>query len=392
MKLKRLQRLKKIPLFLFAFSSAYVVAAPQIIPNPPVISAKAYVLIDYDSGLIIAQDNADTSLAPASLTKMMTSYIIGQELKSGNISTTDQVSISENAWAKNFPDSSKMFIEVGKQVSVDELNHGIIIQSGNDACVAMAEHIAGSEDAFAQLMNSWADHLKMSNSHFINSHGLDTDAHYTTARDMATLGIALIRDVPQEYKIYQEKSFTFNNITQYNRNTLLWDKGLQVDGIKTGHTSGAGYSLVSSATKDGMRLVTAVLGTNSERARAAETKKLLNWGFRFFETVKPYKAGEKFISQRVWMGKSNEVALGSLVDIAVTIPRGQTENLEAHFELDKTLEAPIVKGDIVGTLYFELEGDELAQYPMVALDDVEQGGVFKRLLDYVKQLVEGWFN
>ena len=265
--------------------------AQTIIPSAPEVNAKGHILIDYATGKVIAESNADILLAPASLTKMMTSYIIGKELASGNISNEDPVRISEKAWAKNFPESSKMFMEVGTEVPVSLLNQGIIVASGNDACVAMAEHIAGSEGAFAQLMNAHAEQLGMYSSFFENSHGLDSKEHKTTARDMATLAIALIRDVPEEYKLYSQKSFTYNNIKQYNRNSLLWDKSMNVDGLKTGHTSQAGYSLVTSATKGDMRLVSVVMGTDSERARKVESKKLLNYGFRFYEThlIKPVK-------------------------------------------------------------------------------------------------------
>lgn len=290
-------------------------AAPVVTPDAPKVAAKAFILMDYNSGQIIAEENAYESLNPASLTKMMTSYVIGHEIKVGNISPQDKVTISKNAWSKNFPDSSKMFIEVGKQVSVEELNRGIIIQSGNDACVAMAEHIAGTEDGFVDLMNSWAKQLGMRDSYFENSHGLDSENHKTTAYDMALLGAALIRDVPEEYRVYSEKSFTYNGIKQYNRNGLLWDKSLNVDGIKTGHTSGAGYNLVTSATKDGMRLVSVVLGTASESARKAESKKLLNYGFRFFETITPYKAGDSFVTQKIWYGDRESVDLGVLTEI-----------------------------------------------------------------------------
>lgn len=275
-----------------AFSTVH---ANNIIPAPPSINAKAHILIDFTTGKVISEENADSLLAPASLTKMMTSYIIGKELVSGNIKSGDQVTISEKAWAKNFPDSSKMFIEVGTEVSVDLLNQGIIVASGNDACVAMAEHIAGSESAFADLMNAHAEQLGMHSSFFENSHGLDSQEHKTTARDMATLATAIIKEVPEEYKVYKQKSFTYNNIKQYNRNSLLWDKSMNVDGLKTGHTSQAGYSLVTSATKGGMRLVSVVMGTDSERARKVESKKLLNYGFRFFETYTPYKAGENLL-------------------------------------------------------------------------------------------------
>lgn len=359
-------------------------ANAQIIPSVPQINAKGYFLVDFTTGKVIAEGEADTKLAPASLTKMMTSYVIGTEIVSGNIAPTDMVTISEKAWAKNFPESSKMFIEVGKQVSVDDLNKGIIIQSGNDACVAMAEHIAGSESAFADLMNAHSEKLGMTNTHFINSHGLDTDEHYTTPRDMATLGAALIRDVPEEYALYKEKSFTFNGIKQYNRNSLLWDASLNVDGIKTGHTSEAGYSLVTSATKDDMRLISVVMGTTSERARMVESRKLLNYGFRFFETITPYKAGDSFAEQRIWMGNKETVSLGILEDTPITIPRGQRKNLKANFELDKTLEAPLAKGSKVGTLFLQLEGEEIAKYPLVTLEEINEGSFFSKVYDYLR--------
>jgi D-alanyl-D-alanine carboxypeptidase (penicillin-binding protein 5/6) len=289
--------LKVVWLASFAISS--VAHAKLLVPNPPVVNAKGYILIDFDTGKVLAEENADEQLNPASLTKMMTSYVIGREIQNGTISMDDMVTVSQKAWAKNFPESSKMFIEVGKEVSVADLNRGIIIQSGNDACVAMAEHVAGSEDQFAQLMNLYAEEIGLNSSHFVNSHGLTADGHMTTARDMANLGIALIRDVPEEYAIYQEKSFTFNGISQLNRNSLLWDKSLNVDGIKTGHTDAAGFSLVSSATKGDMRLVAVVMGASSERARKVESKKLLNYGFRFYETLTAYEAGTEFAKQRI---------------------------------------------------------------------------------------------
>ena len=353
-------------------------------PAAPVINAKAHILLDYNTGKVISESNADILLAPASLTKMMTSYIIGKEIENGNISNDDLVKVSENAWAKNFPDSSKMFIEVGKEIPVGLLNQGIIVASGNDACVAMAEHIAGSEDAFAQMMNAHAEQLGMHSSFFENSHGLDSKEHKTTARDMATLATAIIRDVPNEFKIYSQKSFKYNNIKQYNRNSLLWDKSMHVDGLKTGHTSQAGYSLVTSATKGGMRLISVVMGTKSERARKVESKKLLNYGFRFFETYTPYEAGEKFVSDRVWMGDVKEVDLGIMVSTPITVPRGQRKNIQANFELDKQLTAPLQKGEVVGKLFLQLDGEDIAQYPLVTLQEVQEGGMFSRFVDYVK--------
>ncbi|MGY5450017.1 serine hydrolase [Agarivorans sp. MS3-6] len=386
------QRVSYASVLLIASSVSVANAAPQVIPNAPIISAKGYYLVDFDSGRVLAAENEEASLAPASLTKIMTSYIIGKEIKSGKLNPNDMVTISEKAWSKNFPDSSKMFIEVGKQVQVADLNRGIIIQSGNDACVAMAEHIAGSEDSFASLMNSWADHLGMVNTHFANSHGLDSTEQYTTAKDMAILATAMIRDVPDEYAIYKEKSFTFNGITQHNRNTLLWDKSLNVDGMKTGHTSKAGYSLVSSATNNDMRLVAVVMGTNSSKARAAESKKLLNWGFRFFETVKPYQAGDSFVEQAVWMADQDSVALGVDQNIALTLPRGQASKLKASFELKDELKAPLTKGQVVGSVYFQVDETDVAEYPLVVLEDVEQGSIFKRLLDYIKLFFASLFS
>ncbi len=306
------------------FSTA-ALASPVVIPDAPQIAAKGFVLIDYHSGKVLAEKEMHTKLSPASLTKMMTSYVIGQELKRGNITNDDDVTISRNAWAKNFPDSSKMFIEVGTTVKVRDLNQGIIVQSGNDACVAMAEHIAGSEDAFVDLMNAWADTLGMQETHFANVHGLDDPNLYSTPYDMALLGQALIRDVPDEYKIYSQQKFTYNGITQYNRNGLLWDKSMNVDGIKTGHTSNAGYSLVSSATEGKMRLIAVVMGTKDMNARKSESKKLLSYGFRFFETVAPHKAGETFVDEKIWMGDKSTVALGVDEDTYVTLPRGPSQ-------------------------------------------------------------------
>lgn len=358
--------------------------ASAILPSPPKVNAKGHILIDYHTGYVISSENADMQLAPASLTKMMTSYVIGLELKSGNIKNTDLVTISERAWAKNFPESSKMFIEVGKQVSVEDLNRGIIIQSGNDACVAMAEHIAGTEGAFTSLMNAHAEKLGMTASYFENSHGLTSANHFTSPRDMATLAKALIRDTPEEYALYAEKSFTFNGIKQYNRNTLLWDKSLDVDGIKTGHTEEAGYSLVTSATKGDMRLISVVMGTESERARKDENKKLLNYGFRFFETITPYEAGTKFADQPIWMGDKDIIKLGIAQSTAITIPRGQRKNLKTNIQLDQELIAPVKKGAVVGKLFLQLDGEDLAEYPLVALENVDEGGLMSRAIDYLK--------
>ncbi|ASC56331.1 D-alanyl-D-alanine carboxypeptidase [Vibrio vulnificus] len=368
-----------------------VSAAPVVVPDAPQIAAKGFVLMDYHSGKVLAEKEMNTKLSPASLTKMMTSYVIGQELERGNISPEDDVVVSKNAWAKNFPDSSKMFIEVGTTVKVKDLNRGIIVQSGNDACVAMAEHIAGSEDAFVDLMNAWASSIGMTNTHFANVHGLDNANLYSTPYDMALLGQALIRDVPDEYRIYSEQKFTYNGITQYNRNGLLWDKSMNVDGIKTGHTSNAGYSLVSSATEGKMRLIAVVMGTKDMNARKSESKKLLSYGFRFFETVAPHKAGETFVEEKIWMGNKDTLALGVNEDTYVTLPRGQAKNLTASFVLEKELQAPIKKGDVVGKLYYQVDGEDVAQYPLLALESVDEGSLFSRLWDYLVLLFKSLF-
>lgn len=383
--------MKKLLASIILFSATFItqtVEANFLVPNPPLVNAKGYILIDFDTGKVLAEKNADEQLNPASLTKMMTSYVIGREIQNGTISLTDMVTISHNAWSKNFPDSSKMFIEVGKEVSVADLNRGIIIQSGNDACVAMAEHIAGSEEQFAQLMNLYAEKIGLNSSHFVNSHGLTADNHLTTARDMAKLGAALIRDVPEEYAIYREKDFTFNNISQINRNSLLWDKSLNVDGIKTGHTDAAGYSLVSSATKGEMRLIAVVMGTSSKRARKVESKKLLNYGFRFFETLTAYEAGTEFAKQKIYMGDKDVVRLGINQSTPITIPRGYRDKLTASFTLDKELEAPINKGAVVGTLTLKIEDELITQYPLVSLDEVNEGSLFKKLKDFVKKKLD----
>lgn len=378
------QTIKTSFIVLFFLFQTTLVNAAVVIPPPPSVAAKGFLLMDFTTGKVIAEENADIQLAPASLTKMMTAYVIGRELQQGTIKNDDLVTISENAWAKNFPDSSLMFLEVGKKVKVSDLNRGIMIQSGNDACVAMAEHIAGSQDAFANMMNTYAQQLGMTSSHYVNAHGLHDADHYTTPRDMAILAAALIRDVPEIYAIYSEKEFTYNNIKQYNRNSLLWDKSLNVDGIKTGHTSEAGYSLITSATQGDMRLVSVVMGTDSEQARKTENKKLLRYGFRFYETITPYKAGESFASQRIYMGDRETVDLGILNDTPITIPRGQRKNLEANFELDKKLEAPLAKGQQVGKVYLQLDGEDVAEYPLVTLQEIKEGGFFDRMVDYVK--------
>lgn len=385
---------------LIVFGASQALAADpidltKIVPEAPVLSSEAYVLIDYNSGQILAEKNANLRRDPASLTKMMTSYVIGQAIKAGTIAPTDMVTISKNASTMNpvFKGSSVMFLKEKSSVSVADLNYGIIIQSGNDACVAMAEHVAGNQQAFIGLMNAYVKSLGLKDTQFQTVHGLDSADQFSTAHDMAFLGAALIRDVPDEYAIYKEKEFTFSNIRQTNRNSLLWDQSLNVDGIKTGHTSGAGYNLVSSATQDNMRLVAAVMGSPSEKVRAEHSKQLLTWGFRFYETLSPLQAGKEFASQRVWFGDKERIELGAAKDVHITITRGRANDLKANYILNtQELHAPIKKGQVIGTINFEMDGKVVKQEPLVAMADVEEGGFFSKIIDWVLLLFERWFG
>ncbi|WP_265511375.1 D-alanyl-D-alanine carboxypeptidase DacA [Providencia rustigianii] len=366
------------------------------IPAAPTIDAEAYILIDYNSGKVLAESNADQRRDPASLTKMMTSYVIGQAIKSGKIGANDMVTVGEDAWATGnpiFKGSSLMFLKPGDRVSVSQLTRGINLQSGNDACVAMADHVAGDQSSFVNLMNNYVSKLGLQNTHFQTVHGLDAEGQYSSARDMALIGQALIRDVPEEYEIYKEKEFTFNNIRQTNRNGLLWDKSLAVDGIKTGHTDAAGYNLVASAKDGDMRLISVLMGGKSSKGRDAESKKLLTYGFRFYETVKPLQAGVEFATTPVWFGDDSEVKLGVVDDLYLTIPRGRLKDLKASYELTSTeIEAPLKKGQQVGVISFQLDGKTIEQRPLTVLKDVEEGGFFSRLIDYIKLLFHRWFS
>ncbi|MFK9071372.1 MULTISPECIES: serine hydrolase [Proteus] len=365
-------------------------------PVPPQIEAKSYVLMDYNSGKILASEKPDERLDPASLTKIMSSYVVGQAIKEGRMSPDDMVIVGRNAWATGNPvlkGSSLMFLKPGDQVKVIDLNRGMVIQSGNDASIALAEHVAGSQETFVDLMNSYAKNLGLKNTHFKTVHGLDSDGQYTTAQDMALLTAAMIRDVPSEYEIHKEKEFTFNNIRQPNRNRLLWNKNMNVDGVKTGHTNGAGYNLVSSATEGDMRLIAVVLGTPSDKVRFAESEKLLGWGFRFFETVTPVKADTPLTTQKVWYGDKGEVVLGVANDASITIPKGELKNLKASFTLtNPVLEAPLTQNQVVGTVNFLLNDEVIEQRPLVVKEAVEEGGFFSRIWDFVVKTVSGWFN
>ncbi|EPJ8652765.1 D-alanyl-D-alanine carboxypeptidase DacA [Escherichia coli] len=363
-----------------------------MIPGVPQIDAESYILIDYNSGKVLAEQNADVRRDPASLTKMMTSYVIGQAMKAGKFKETDLVTIGNDAWATGnpvFKGSSLMFLKPGMQVPVSQLIRGINLQSGNDACVAMADFAAGSQDAFVGLMNSYVNALGLKNTHFQTVHGLE----YSSARDMALIGQALIRDVPNEYSIYKEKEFTFNGIRQLNRNGLLWDNSLNVDGIKTGHTDKAGYNLVASATEGQMRLISAVMGGRTFKGREAESKKLLTWGFRFFETVNPLKVGKEFASEPVWFGDSDRASLGVDKDVYLTIPRGRMKDLKASYVLNSSeLHAPLQKNQVVGTINFQLDGKTIEQRPLVVLQEIPEGNFFGKIIDYIKLMFHHWFG
>ncbi|POW31014.1 D-alanyl-D-alanine carboxypeptidase DacA [Pectobacterium atrosepticum] len=379
-----------------SFAYAEDINLKTMIPGVPQIDAESYILIDYNSGKVLAEMNADTRRDPASLTKMMTSYVIGQAIKSGKISPNDIVTVGKDAWATGnptFQGSSLMFLKPGDRVPVSQLNRGIILQSGNDACVAMADYVAGSQDAFVNLMNGYVKALGLQNTNFETVHGLDAPGQFSSARDMALIGQALIRDVPEEYATYKEKEFTFNNIRQPNRNGLLWDSSLNVDGIKTGHTSSAGFNLVASATEGQMRLISAVLGGRNAKGRESESKKLLTWGFRFFETVAPLKAGKEFASEPVWFGDNDRVALGVEKDAYLTIPRGRMKDLKASYVLDNTeLHAPLAKNQVVGSINFQLDGKTIDQRPLVVMNEVKEGGIFGRMTDYIKLMFHHWFG
>lgn len=381
---------------LIHFAHADDVNMNTMIPGVPSIDAESYILIDYNSGKVLAESNADARRDPASLTKMMTSYVIGQAMKAGKFSESDVVTIGPDAWATGnpvFKGSSLMFLKPGDQVPVSKLIRGINLQSGNDACVAMADFVAGSQGAFVNLMNNYVQALGLKNTHFGTVHGLDADGQYTSARDMALIGQALIRDVPNEYAIYKEKEFTFNKIRQLNRNGLLWDTSMNVDGIKTGHTASAGFNLVASATEGPMRLISAVLGGHTAKGRENESKKLLTWGFRFFETVSPLKAGREFASEPVWFGNSDRVQLGVDKDIYLTIPRGRMKDLKASYVLNTPqLEAPLIQNQEVGSINFQLDGKTIDQRPLVVLKPVEEGGFFSRLIDHIKLMFHHWFG
>lgn len=366
-------------------------AAPAPAPTPPAPvpqGAKAWILMDFTSGQVLASENIDEPLEPASITKVMTSYVVAAEMAAGRVKADDLVRISENAWRSGGAgtDGSYSALAVNSEVKLDDVLHGLVIQSGNDAAIALAEHVGGSEAAFVDMMNSYAQKLGMTRTHFENAHGLSAPGHVMTARDIATLSRAMIANFPEHYALYKIKEFTYGGIQQWNRNGLLW-KDASVDGLKTGHTSAAGYCLAASAKRGDQRLISVVLGIHTDsrnegfRLREEGNLALLNWGFRFFETHSVYEAGAKVADQKVWRGAADSVALGVAEPLLVTLPRGRYGDLKPSMEVPKQLSAPITRGQAIGTVRLSLDGEVVAERPLVALADVEEGGFFKRMSD-----------
>ncbi len=371
-----------LSVLLMGFQFAAQASVP--VPAPPQVSAKNYLLIDFNSGQILAEKEADAQIEPASITKLMTSYVVYSEIETGRLSLDEKVTISEKAWRMG---GSRMYLEERSKVSVELLLKGLIIQSGNDASVALAEHVAGGEDAFVDLMNQYAAQLGMTATRYKNSTGWPDPEHLTSARDIATLAKAFIKDFPEHYKGYAEKVFTYNNIKQYNRNKLLW-RDKSVDGLKTGHTESAGYCLVSSAKRADMRLISVVLGTDSEKARASVSQSLLNYGFRFYETHKLYAAGETLNQSRVWGGDKEKVVLGLANDLHVTIPRGAYKQMDALMNVDANITAPFKKGSQLGEVRIMLDEQQLSSVPLVALQRVEKGNFIQVAKDYILKLFD----
>jgi len=354
-------------------------AHAQPVPSGPEIGARGYVLLDHNSGRILAARNENERLDPASITKLMTAYVVFRTLQSGQISLDDPVMISEKAWRTP---GSRMFIEVGTRVTVDELLQGMIVQSGNDASVALAEYVAGNESMFAQMMNQYAAELGMFNTQYQNSTGLPAKDHFTSANDIARLATTLIREFPEYYRWYSQKEFTYNKITQKNRNALLW-RDPSVDGLKTGMTDAAGYCLVSSAKRNDMRLISVVLGTKSPSARAKDSQALLNYGFRFYETRLLYPAGGSVTEARVWKGDAETASIGLQHDLYVTIPRGSYEQLEAKVELPPQLVAPVDRTTRLGTVQVNLNSEKVAEANLFSLTPIDEGTLWQVAKDSV---------
>ena len=384
---------QRLSLLVTLLAAPLAASADSAIPSPPQLAAKSYVLMDGASGKVLVENNGDQRLPPASLTKLMTAYIATLEIRKGKIGEQDLVTVSEHAWRTGGAASggSTMFLPLNSQVKVDDLLHGIIIQSGNDASIALAEYIAGSEDAFADMMNETAEKLGMKNSHFMNATGLPHPEHYSSAHDMAILARAIINEDQQHYAIYSQKEFFWNNIKQGNRNLLLW-RDSTVDGLKTGHTEEAGYCLVASAVRDGARMITSVFGTDSEKTRAAETQKLLTYGFRFFETQTFYKQGQELAQAQVWKGTTRQVKAGLAQDLSLTLPKGQVKQLQASMVLEPQLVAPLKVGDVIGKVEVKLGEQVVHSADLIALEEVQEGGFFRRLWDSIRLFFYGLFN
>ncbi|MBI3562111.1 MAG: D-alanyl-D-alanine carboxypeptidase [Gammaproteobacteria bacterium] len=356
----------------------------DVVPPTPNINAKAFLLMDSFSGKVLTGQNVDARIEPASLTKLMSAYVLMSEIKKGTISINDQVRISEKAWRTQ---GSKMFVEVNKTVLFKDLLMGMIIQSGNDATIALAEHTAGSEEGFTALMNQYARQLGMKNSNFVNSTGWPDPNHYTTAMDLAILTRALITDFPEHYSMYKIQEYTYNNIWQFNRNPLLkLDK--DVDGVKTGHTDSAGYCLIGSALKNNMRLISVVIGASSDKARETASMALLNYGFRFYETVNVHLANSAITTPEVFKGEKNSVPLGLNENLYVTIPRGKRDHVQANVNVNDAIIAPIIKGKQYGQVEIKVDDQTILTRPLVALETVKQGGLWRRAVDSVKL----WFE
>ncbi|MFJ2548743.1 serine hydrolase [Pseudomonas sp. NPDC087612] len=376
-------------------SASFTVSAADLVAAPGV-AAESWMLMDYESGEVLAQGNADARIDPASLVKIMSSYVIGEALQSGALSASDRVTIEHDAWAAGNPHlqgSSLMFLKPGDRVSVQDLNAGVVVQSGNDACIALATYIAGSENAFIDLMNEQAGKLGLTNTQFKTVHGLAAEGQYSSARDMAILSRALIAELPAEYALYKQKAFAFNNVQQYNRNRLLWSTSLDVDGLKTGNSSAGGYSLVTSAQRDGRRLIAVVMGAKSDRLRFQESEKLLKWGFRAFETVTPIQADEVFMSKRVWFGQTRNVKLNAGAQATISVPYGHSAEVQASAIVDTAeLHAPLQAGQVVGVVNFQVGSKHVASKPLVVMESVEEGGWFSRAWDYLLLKVYQWLG
>ncbi len=380
MALKSAFRTLSVVFVLMLALTGKVMSQSVLIPSPPQIAGSSYVLMDPKSGRIIMEENSHERLPPASLTKMMTAYIVERELDEGRISMSDMVPISVKAWKT---EGSRTFIKEGTQVAVEDLLRGVIIQSGNDASVALAEFVAGSEGAFVDIMNQQAQLLGMKDTHFENATGLPSPDHFSTAFDLAILARAIINDYPENYPLYAEKHFTYNNIRQPNRNSLLW-RDSSVDGLKTGHTEEAGYCLVASAKRNDTRFIAVVMGTSSTDSRAQEIQKMLNYGFRYYESERLFRAGQELIEARIWGGEADQISIGMAEDVYVTIPRGSRDSLESTVDLDSVIKAPIKVGDELGRVKVSYNGEVLVDQPVLALTDVPEGGFIKRIWDAIK--------